>query len=738
MVTLRATKGSPLTHNEVDANFTELSLRAGFTPQNYDAVADGSTDDTVAINDMTAAARATRSATWETRTAFMDLAGKAYKVTSAIDLTKFRTAIGHTFGNGVIHADMAGGAILDLTGSSSVILDNLFISTKGSASVPDYGIVMSKYKTSAGVEPVAPWHRAMNVIIEGKFAKAGWINYGSEDFAGYGCRITNKQRDLAAYCLIVQRNDDLYSYVSPHIDAPEAMSDGAASNIRRLFTNLRMGRTAPTAWAITAITKANPGVCTYTVGSTGITPVNGDVITLDGITSTGDVSATWVALLDNRIFTITNVNTALSTFELSATNTSGLTGTYDASSATVYYRSGPALLVNGATYSEFNYAYASVWGSHGFEVARGAGDIRGLKLHGHVEGDAIQGWLKFTTGTATFNVSDLDVYEHACHVHEDFFITDASGAGKVNLYSPRIVISSWRIDAATGEASGAMRGLMFDDPSKYFIYNAYLDIEQKAYMNPIEDFGHFSGRVHFRDTNETFVYGDVDQTDNVVLEDDFTGFALDTFKWQTLGGTHGSSAAAIGTSSNNSGYLLLTSGADAAATLAANGRQLNSRAIFRADSERLSCEFRVSMSAITTVAMFIGLTDQDTALEIPAVMAAGDAITPSADDFVGILFDTEADTDLVWCVARNAAGTSQKVVTDAAPITMPAAYTIWRLEINVDGDCEFYRDGTLVTTITDAILPTRRMAFTACHFSRAASPRDVRLDRVRISTQRHY
>lgn len=748
-VTTRAVKGSALTHTELDANFSDLAEAANnlsglIVPADYGATGNSTADDTAELNAMFDAARDTRNADWQYRTAFMSLQGKAYYTTGPLDLTKFRSAIGNKLSDGIIKFDFAGGIVLDMTGSSSVILDNVHLQGRGSALAPEYGIVMQRYATSGGTKPSAPWHRFYSVIVEGEFSKAGIMNYGSEDFAGHGVRITNTSRNESAYCLIIQRNDNLFAEASTFIDAPEGTATGAVSNIRREFTNLRMGRVRDTLWTVTAISAAATAVVSYTKGTGAIDPVNGDEITLATITQTGGVAGAWAAALDDRIYTVANVNTGTGTFELLASDgvtpvdTSALAGTYDSGSAACFYRTGPGVLINGSSFDSFDYAYVSTWGSHGFVLARGGSDIRGLRMHGHVEGDAIQSWMRFACGTSTLTVSDLDIYEHACHVHEDFFSTDASGAGKVELYSPKIKVGSWRTGSDTGEASGLMRGLMFDDPSKYYIYNAEIDIEQKAYMNPIEDFAYFSGKVHYRDTNETVFYGEEDRPDRVVLEDDFVGFAFDTFKWQSLGGTHGSSAVEIATSSANSGWLRLTSGADAAGDLAANGRQLNSRAIFKVDTGRTVVEFRSSMSGIANVASFIGLTDQDTALEIPCTMGAADAITSFADDYVGILFDTAADTDKIWCVSRKAAGTPQAYNTALDPVTAAATYTVWRLEINEDGDTAFYRNGVLLTTLTAAILPTRLMAFISCHFSRAATSRDVRLDRVRVSTGRHY
>lgn len=69
-----------------------------------------------------------------------------------------------------------------------------------------------------------------------------------------------------------------------------------------------------TAQAITGITKANPAVVTY---SGSDTYANGDRVRISGVVGMTEVN--------NRIFTVANVNTGANTFELSGVNSSGYT-----------------------------------------------------------------------------------------------------------------------------------------------------------------------------------------------------------------------------------------------------------------------------------------------------------------------------------------------------------------------------------------------------------------------------
>jgi hypothetical protein len=79
---------------------------------------------------------------------------------------------------------------------------------------------------------------------------------------------------------------------------------------------------------LSSISKANPAVVTYN-GSDNV--VNGDTVYISGaVSSSGDFEA-----LNNRSFTVANLNTGANTFELQGINTLAYTGSYTANSATI-------------------------------------------------------------------------------------------------------------------------------------------------------------------------------------------------------------------------------------------------------------------------------------------------------------------------------------------------------------------------------------------------------------------
>lgn len=183
------------------------------------------------------------------------------------------------------------------------------------------------------------------------------------------------------------------------------------------------------------------------------------------------------------------------------------------------------------------------------------------------------------------------------------------------------------------------------------------------------------------------------------------------------------------------GTYTLTTGDDAAATMAVNGAQGESNLSWRADSGGLFAEFRVKLSAITNLALFFGFTDQDTALEIPFTLAAGNALTSTATDAVGVLFDTAADTDNWWLVgvANDVDATKQN--TAVAPVAN--TYETWRIEISIAGVATFFRNGSAIgTAMTGAVRPTVLLSPIIVAFSRGAASRVIDLDYLHVQANR--
>lgn len=224
-------------------------------------------------------------------------------------------------------------------------------------------------------------------------------------------------------------------------------------------------------------------------------------------------------------------------------------------------------------------------------------------------------------------------------------------------------------------------------------------------------------------------------TSIVELRDDFLGAEIDGYKWQSLIGTDASALQATILASQANGIARLTTGAGAGATMAANGSQLHSDLNWKASSGGLVWEARVAISDITTIAVFIGMTDQIAALEMPFTLGAGDALTSNATNAFGVLFDTAADTDNWWLVGVAADVDAAKQDSGVAPVG--ATYETWRIEVSTTGTATFYRNGAAIgAAMANATAAAALLTPVIAVFSRAASTRTIDADEITVRAQR--
>lgn len=218
----------------------------------------------------------------------------------------------------------------------------------------------------------------------------------------------------------------------------------------------------------------------------------------------------------------------------------------------------------------------------------------------------------------------------------------------------------------------------------------------------------------------------------VSLVDDFTGDSIDT-KWNSQGGTDDTDAAAI--SAAIGGVLRLTTGNDVAATMAANGIQFDSGLNWKAGQRNVFAEFRVKLDTITSVALFLGFTDQVSALEMPFTLGASDALTSNASDGVGFLFDTGADTDNWFAVgvANNVDATKQNL--GVAPTA--ATYVTFRVELTAEGHANFFRNDVKIgSRMMNAVTPTVALTPVIAAFARNTTAKNIDVDYIAVGGTR--
>lgn len=216
--------------------------------------------------------------------------------------------------------------------------------------------------------------------------------------------------------------------------------------------------------------------------------------------------------------------------------------------------------------------------------------------------------------------------------------------------------------------------------------------------------------------------------------DDFDGWTMSP-KWDALTGTDPAVQVVTVLADQIGGVGRLITGADAGGTMALNGSQMNAQLNWRSSQGGLAWEARVALSAITGVALFIGLTDQDTVLEMPFTLAAGNVLTSNATDAVGVLFDTNADTDNWWLVGVAADIDAAKQNSAVAPVA--GAFETWRIELDANGTATFYRNGTLIgAAMASSVTPAAKLTPVVAGFARGAASRNIDVDFVRVQAQR--
>ena len=208
--------------------------------------------------------------------------------------------------------------------------------------------------------------------------------------------------------------------------------------------------------------------------------------------------------------------------------------------------------------------------------------------------------------------------------------------------------------------------------------------------------------------------------------EDFLGDALPGNIVSTAGSGTGNAAAALVTSGPG-GEITIVSASDDG-THAANGSFVALGLLnFLASKGNLVFEARIKVDNITSVAIFVGFSDDISTVELPIYLTGAD-IDSDATNAAGLIFDTDATTD-EWGLG------GVKADTDTAPTfsgTAPVndTYITVRCEIDEDGVVYGYVNGDPIIdagiaaaiTVSTAIAPIIVVA------NRSASQRTLTID----------
>jgi hypothetical protein len=164
-----------------------------------------------------------------------------------------------------------------------------------------------------------------------------------------------------------------------------------------------------------------------------------------------------------------------------------------------------------------------------------------------------------------------------------------------------------------------------------------------------------------------------------------------------------------------------------AGSVAADIAILNTMLSYQADSGGLSFLTRLTLSALTTISVFAGFTDDKTTAEAPIFAASGTTFTTTATDAVGFLFDSTL-TAAYWHQ------TGVKNNTDATHASLgvaptAATYQWLQVDVDADGNAMFFVNGLQVgPKLASAVTKTVAMTPVVAVWPRTTSARTISID----------
>lgn len=216
------------------------------------------------------------------------------------------------------------------------------------------------------------------------------------------------------------------------------------------------------------------------------------------------------------------------------------------------------------------------------------------------------------------------------------------------------------------------------------------------------------------------------------LFDHFTGPAINSGLWGVAHGSDGSAAdfaiaAAVG------GKVRGTTGAGGTTTMAVNGVQLHSALNWQANKGGLIFSAAVAATLVTSLALYVGFTDQVAALEMPFTLSSG-TLTSNATDACGFLFDTGATASTVKCV--GVANDVDAAVIDTAVALTAATYALFNIEVDASGNATFWLNGTKYGTLASAVTPTIPLTPVVAGFRRTGTLTTIDVDHIAVEQDR--
>jgi hypothetical protein len=447
------------------------------TPYDYGALPSDSytADQSVAVQALLDAVRASYNATLGGFTLIADFAGRFWAVDDSIDMTMLRQP-GMRIQNGGLLGRCTGKIVLDCAGTNSIVIENFEVQGD-KTNTPSVGVLLSR-AIENGAPNGCPNHKLFNVRTDGYFSKAGRINFACEVALEDGCWWDNKSRSIDAYAAITcghagTLDDYVGGLTSDYCTLPTALN-GAQSCILHNMTQPHILRTSDIAIQITSITKANPGVVTVNAASllaSGL--ANGDKVYFHNNAG--------MTQLNGTVQTVANINTGAGTFELSGTNTTGY-GTF--TGGFLWNQTGPAFLLNGVTMMHGRSGYLLTYGSPGIVVdLKNGGAASGVDLEFSLEAQP-PSLVRFDRGSSPVVCQGIRLHDLSANQNfSDSVVTDV-GSGLIRIDGCDIQVNNMGV---------APPNKAFKNPANFALRNARIEMPLVAALNANTDFSSFSG-----------------------------------------------------------------------------------------------------------------------------------------------------------------------------------------------------------------------------------------------------
>jgi hypothetical protein len=436
------------------------SMPGAWTPLHFKCAGDGVADDGAKLNIALEAYKAhVESAPRQLGGPIFDGLGLRYRSTVSIDATGF-TAWQWGIRDLTILSEAAGEISLDLVGSRGGRLDQVLVDGSKDAK-PRIGIYVAR-AAAGGQEEFADQSIWIGVKTRGYFTGQAYDSYGQESHITIGCEFWNRQFD--ANVAVIGGGDD-----DPGNSTNMPAITGETSNIN-VHHNRPEFRYLPEVALVTAMTMANPLVCTITP-QTGVVFAVGEAVVLGPV-----IAQTGGTVLESVNAVITAVAGSNVTLDVDASTWAAYSGT-----GAVLYRAqtkATLRLVAPLRGVQIEEPYIVCYGHRPVEFSwdHSVQAMHGVKLVAPcIEAYGIKSYIHFDTGAGVRELTGCEFEFYQGRAINSYFSIDPTGGSGIKLKHGRLGLLS--------VLGGA--GTFFDTPAKYTLHGIDAVVPYAGLVDPL-------------------------------------------------------------------------------------------------------------------------------------------------------------------------------------------------------------------------------------------------------------